>query len=363
MSESSAAALGARRATVSPSKPLGVGFLNCGPRGRDVMQAVRAEPRLRFIAGYDPNTEAKEAFCREFGGEPAASLEALVARPEIDLVMVLVPAFLHKENCLAALAAGKHVFVEKPFALNLADCLEIVRAARSRGLCLYVDQQFRHIKPCPQVRAWAHSGEYGEPFLMHAEIRSGDGAYRGAGAKGWREDVAKFGGFLFEMGVHELDQVLAVMGPATGVQARVIRRRHAPQQVEDVIELWIEHAGGRQSSARFTTIDPGADVRSQQVYCEHGTIEASFAEGGWVRALDRNGRQLARLTATESTGPDEPVGVLLAELIDAIAQGEGRLLGQNGLATVALAEAAHRSAREGRAVMVPSVHTLLSDPA
>ena len=95
------------------------------------------DPRVALAGGADPRPEARERFGREFGSKAFPTVEEL-CREDFDLLYVATPHEAHVAPALAALAAGKHVMVEKPMALSEDDCRKMVEAARKAGRLLFV---------------------------------------------------------------------------------------------------------------------------------------------------------------------------------------------------------------------------------
>ena len=192
------------------SSPLTLAFLGCGFITRVHSTHLRAlggaiQPR------YASRDAAKAAaFAREFGGgAPYASYRAAIDDPAVDAVVVAVPPFLHRELTLAALAAGKHVLVEKPAFPTLAD-FAVVQEARDRAGRIVLVGENDHYKPLAvRLRQLVHEGHIGEMVFAHFSTI----AHRLKGADDWRNDEALAGGdAFFEEGIHWL-HIAGSLGP------------------------------------------------------------------------------------------------------------------------------------------------------
>src|SRR4051812_15410641 len=116
-----------------------IGLIGCGLFGESHLQAYRAVPRARIAAAYDVDRGRAERLASEFAiPRVCGSVEELCALPEVQAVDVVTPEHLHREPVLAALAHGKHVFVEKPLATDLDDCDRMIRAAAEADRSLMV---------------------------------------------------------------------------------------------------------------------------------------------------------------------------------------------------------------------------------
>ncbi|HOJ31703.1 MAG TPA: Gfo/Idh/MocA family oxidoreductase, partial [bacterium] len=110
----------------------------------------------------------------------------LVAEKSIDLISVASPDYFHKEHCCSALLAGKHVLCEKPLALNLEDCIEIIKAVKQSGKKFMIGQVCRFAPGFVLTKEIIDSGEIGELFFVESEYAHDYSVAEGAGK--WRKD-------------------------------------------------------------------------------------------------------------------------------------------------------------------------------
>ncbi len=192
------------------SSPLTLAFLGCGFITRvhsGQLRALGGAIRPRYASRV--LTKA-EAYRREFGGDRAyGSYGDALADPAVDAVVVAVPPVFHRELALAALAAGKHVLVEKPAFPTLAD-FEAVREARDRAGRVVLVGENDHYKPLAvSLRRLLREGHIGEMVFAHFTTI----AHRLKTADDWRNDEAMAGGdAFFEEGIHWL-HVAGSLGP------------------------------------------------------------------------------------------------------------------------------------------------------
>ena len=120
---------------------INVGVVACGKIAQVRHLPEYAEnPDVRIAGLYDLNMDRASALAKQYGAKVYESAEALFADPGIDAVSICSSNNTHAELALAALAAGKHVLLEKPMAMNLADCEALVKAAEAAGRLLMIDQ-------------------------------------------------------------------------------------------------------------------------------------------------------------------------------------------------------------------------------
>lgn len=145
----------------------------------------------------------------------------LIADPAIDLVDICLPVFLHKKFALAALAAGKHVFCEKPLAMTSVDAAEIVTAAQGSGKVFMVGMCVRFWPEYRYIREQYQSGVFGR--VRNAFFKRFSPTVAGNGWRNWFAEQNMSGGALLEMHLHDVDQMLYFFGrpqrvTATGCQ-------------------------------------------------------------------------------------------------------------------------------------------------
>jgi predicted dehydrogenase len=184
---------------------IGVGLIGCGLAGR-VFHApyVNASPDmiLRAVVSQD----AVKVHADLPGVRVLASLDALLAEPAIDLVIVSSPDALHADHAVAALGAGKHVLVDKPFATSLADAQRVVMASEASGTMLTIFHNRRWDADFLTLRALLADGLLGEivEFVSHFD------RWRPVPGLTWKE--AREGGSWLDLGPHLVDQALVLFG-------------------------------------------------------------------------------------------------------------------------------------------------------
>lgn len=190
---------------------LAMGFIGAGAISHYSAEAVRRHPRARVVAAQDTHPgRLKELLEAQGIARGYSSAEELLADPEVDAVYIAVPNKFHVPLTLAALAAGKHVLLEKPFAMNLEEARAAAAAAERAGRVLTLGMNQRFGERPQQFRVLAGEGTFGE--IYHAKACW----FRRAGIPKlgtWFGDRALAGGgCLYDIGVHLLDLCLYVIG-------------------------------------------------------------------------------------------------------------------------------------------------------
>jgi scyllo-inositol 2-dehydrogenase (NADP+) len=205
----------------------GVGLVGYG-LGGSVFHAplIRAEPRLRLQAVA---TSRAEQVRRDLPGvRVVATAAELLADPEVELVVVAAPNAVHHPLAAAALRAGRHVVVDKPFTLASADADELVALAAAADRRLSVFHNRRWDGDFLTVRRLLEAGALGEV----ASFSSRYDRYRPTPRGGWKEQDVPGAGVLWDLGPHLVDQALQLFGPPATVWADVGTQRHGVEAAD-----------------------------------------------------------------------------------------------------------------------------------
>lgn len=192
-------------------------FAVVGPhnRGRISLLAHRPEEGLRLVSACATHLGGLEIY-REKCGESfsfTTDYQRLVTDPEIDAIFVCSPDHLHAEHTLAALKAGKHVFLEKPMAITIEDCDKILAAARTSKGKLYVGHNMRFFPVIIKMRELIEAGRIGrvESIWCRHFISYGGDAY----FKDWHSERKHTTSLLLQKGAHDIDVIHHLAGGHT----------------------------------------------------------------------------------------------------------------------------------------------------
>lgn len=214
--------------------PLRVAVVGCGIISEAHARAyARHADRARITACFDISPEKAEhlaglvASLRGPGEEAPrtpASLEDILADPEIDAVEVCTPHPLHAEAVIAAARAGKHILCQKPFARTLAECDAMIAAAQEAGVILFYGESNRTSRAAVAARRAVEEGRIGQMIGIQATHAHWQGGRYLSTA--WRYDPKiTGGGQLLDGGIHAIDLMLSVGGPIEAVSCFFTRFR------------------------------------------------------------------------------------------------------------------------------------------
>jgi predicted dehydrogenase len=219
------------------------GIVGCG----DVTE-VKSGPALQkargsaLVAVMRRDRARAEDYARRHGvGRVHGTAQALIDDPEVDAVYIATPPASHCELALRSAAAGKPCLVEKPMALNHAECVRMNDAFRAAGVPLWVAYYRRALPRFLLVRELLEGGAIGHATSVHLEMC--DTLASDERAAGWRFDPAVAGaGLFFDLGSHGLDLVDFLIGAITDVSGRAINTGRA-YETEDVTACVFAVAG------------------------------------------------------------------------------------------------------------------------
>ncbi|PIX40279.1 MAG: hypothetical protein CO096_03665 [Armatimonadetes bacterium CG_4_9_14_3_um_filter_66_14] len=204
------------RGTADMSR-LGIGMIGGGAISNAHLAAVAASDKAELVCVADLNASTAEEKAEKFGAKSfATDYRELLAREDVDAVIIGIPAGLHAEAALAAFQTGKHVLVEKPMARTLAECDAMIGAAEQAGKVLQVAMVRRFDADWGKVRELVQAGKVGRPCLWR-RMAQGSAPQPPHGA--WYSDASLSDGPLAESGAHDFDFVRYTFGDVRAVTA------------------------------------------------------------------------------------------------------------------------------------------------
>lgn len=327
------------------AEPLRVALAGCGGLGRTHARNVEAMQGVSLVAVCDVVGESAEQLAAQlaFGPKPYPDHRALLDAEKPDAVLVVTPNHTHSRIGTDAALSGAHVFCEKPMALTVADCDTMIRAAEQSGVFLMIGYVRRFQAAYMEMKRRVDRGDIGEITLAHA-VRLGTGAPGGVG--GWQTRKDRYGG-MFSMYSHELDQLAWLAGEIRAVNAVMRFGEDPANEIEESIFIGIEFVSGAAGSLSSSRVYP---VNSYElgVAGTGGALKLT-APGGPI-TFARHGGKPAAIEVPGNNGLADEI----AHFFGCIQRGKApRSDGRDGRRVVAIALAAHESARTGKRVEVP----------
>jgi scyllo-inositol 2-dehydrogenase (NADP+) len=345
-------------------QPIGVGLVGYGVAGSSLhAPLIGAEPGLRLRAVVSRNADRVHRDLESVQVVPTAA--ELLADPEVRLVVVAAPNAVHGELAAAALRAGRHVVVDKPFTVSSAEADELIALAARQGRLLAAfhqrrwDGDFRTVERCVRDGVLGRVGTYAAHYDR----------FRPEPAARWRERDEPGAGLLYDLGPHLVDQALHLFGPPETVVADV-RAQRPGAVVDDYFHLVlgygrlrvILHAGSlvRAPGPRFAV---HGDAGSLVTHGIDGQVAALLAgrrpgDDGWGAQGDdwdcTLSTEVAGLPLTgRLAGAPGAYETFYRELAAAI-RGEGPVPvpAEDARDSIRVLETARRSSADGRTLAV-----------
>ncbi|MDL2398872.1 Gfo/Idh/MocA family protein [Rhizobium mayense] len=331
--------------TVIEERPVIAALVGLGWWGKKMAGLVNAGGvEMHFIRGVDANLEA-EAFAREAGLQFSTDLAEALVDPNVEAVVLATPHSLHRQQIAQVVAAGKHVFCEKPLDLTRAGAEASVALCRKAGVVLGMGHERRFEPPVAEILKVAAEGRLGR--LLQIEANFSHDKFLNLDRSNWRlkADQAPAGG-MTATGIHLTDLAVKLMGPAKDV--RVICENLASEIPQgDTMSAHIRFGNGGSAYVAATLATPF--ISRYAVYGTQGWIEVRDkahveAPDGWVVT---EGWKDKPITVRE-VAPAEPVRDNLRAFARAVrGKQDYPITGDDMINNIALLEAIVRSARTG----------------
>lgn len=198
--------------------PIRLGVIGCGGFGLFALQQFTQVPGVEFVGMAGTHRPASLAAAARFGVANVDDLAAFLGRDDMDLVYIATPPFLHHDQARAALEAGKHVIVEKPLAMTVAQADALIAVAKDRDRLLVANLMQRYNPLFDAVRRLVAARVLGEPLHGSFENNASD---ENLAPDHWFWDRRASGGIFVEHGVHFFDLFAGWLGPGQVEAAQV----------------------------------------------------------------------------------------------------------------------------------------------
>ena len=360
---------------------LNVAIIGCGAVGQREAAAVSSIPDLRLIAISDFGPAFRHLALQmgsQYGCDTVHDWRHLVARNDIDIVVVATPNRFHREMSIEAMKQGKHVICEKPLTTTPEDAEEIVATAKATGAKLMTNFNHRAHDHMRRARQILDQGCIGRPMFFRARIGhsrfvvgpSPESADRFRGKSVWNLDPAQSGGgTLIDNGVHVLDLARWFMGTefveAQGFLTHTLDVGEEtpdstvrPSECEDNAFGLLRTADGRVASVHSSWLQ-----WQGYLYLEiSGTLGSLVVDNDQIQGrvsshvFERHGEPIATTIEMPAlTKPDPSWRRHLQELLDAIREERDPIpSGYDGLRAARMVQALYRSAASRKTEPIPA---------
>jgi predicted dehydrogenase len=330
------------------TETVGIAVVGTGDWGANLVRNFADLPGSRLLALHDSDPARLARSASQYpGARPLATLEELLAFPEVQGAVVAASAVAHHALAKALLEAGKDVFVEKPLALSVAHAEELVRIARQRGRILMVGHLLLYHPAVRHLKGMVERGELGDLFYLYSQ-RVNLGKVR-------RDENA-----LWSFAPHDLSVILHLVGADP---LDVVARGSAflQKSVEDVVFVDLRFPGGKLAHVHVSWLDPHKlrkfTVVGSRKMAVFDDMEASEKVRIYDKGVDRAGEVVSYGDALTVRSGDilipkislqEPLRLECQHFVDCVREHKTPLTdGTGGLQVVRVLSAAQASLEQG----------------
>ena len=343
--------------------PVRVGFVGLGMAGRGHLQGMANCERAKVVYVADSFADSRQQAAKIVPDvEGFDDYHAMLQRDDLDLVVIATPHYLHLSTVIDSLRAGKHVLCEKPLAMTMAECDQMMAVEKETGKRLFVVQTHRLNAPFAALKKALDSQDMGHPVGGIVQFLGYEG-WRMADLSSWKGTYEKAGGgVLLDGGCHVIDLANWYFGRPTAVTAFCRKPPDwPPQKAETTGQVIVQYESGAlvQVLATFEARLPGSFTEpileiKAELYYEEGSAQARYAYYGPPGAV-RTAQFLCRsdevhhIEITDADGgnfDDHTVDCLLSGAKPVVSP-------QEAAWAVAVAEAAYESDRTGARLSIP----------
>ena len=258
--------------------PVKVGIVGLGRWAKVLTRAAAHSTALKIVAGYSRSEEKRLAFQREVGVDAAPGLDALLANPEIEGVILTVPNEQHLPVALEVAKAHKHVYTEKPIASTLEDGLEIASLEQEYGITVTVGHSARLMAGIRQIRLMIESGELGRVAFIEANFSNERALELTPKTWRWYKDKAP-GGPLSQLAIHQFDVLHYLGGEVVEASSMASKLSPVGAEVDDQSMTLLKFADGKVGYVGSCWTSPG--IFAVRVFGSQGLMHYEIDFSTW----------------------------------------------------------------------------------
>ncbi|QIR40466.1 Gfo/Idh/MocA family oxidoreductase [Tolypothrix sp. PCC 7910] len=268
--------------TLHTQKKIGVAIVGTGFGQKVHIPGFKAHHRTEVVAVYHRDINTAKAIAQAHDIPHACdNITDIVKLPEVQAVSIATPPFLHYEMAKAVLHAGKHLLLEKPTTINVAEAQELYQLAQEKGVIATVDFEFRFVPGWQKFSQLLSAGYVGNKRLIRIDWL---GSSRADASRPWNwySSQDKGGGALGSLGSHAFDYIYWLFGPvrrlsahlSTAIPTRIdpASGESKPVETDDTCVLALELADGTPCQLTISAVVHAPRTHWLEVYGDRGTL-------------------------------------------------------------------------------------------
>lgn len=326
---------------------IGVALAGLGYYSTDLLAPAFQFTEHCYLAGIVTGSPEKAARWQKQHNIPDKNIynyqnfDSIANNPEIDVVYVVLPPSMHLEYVLRAANAGKHVWCEKPMALTVAECQQMINACEKNKVQLTVGYRMQHEPNTRTMMDFAKNKPYGAMQKLSASA-----GYTEGRTNHWKLQKAMGGGATYDMGVYCINAARYVTG-LEPVSVQAVQSTNRPQiytEVDETMQFDLEFPGGIQAVCETSF---GKGMNNLQVDCANGWYKmAPFQSYSGIDGVTSDGKLLnAKIPNQQAKQMDDDALAILRKTPVLVT-------GREGMMDIKVVEAIQRSVKEGKRVMI-----------
>ncbi len=237
--------------------------------GKQIINCLETSDRIKVVKAMDVSANEGGDLAASKGIAFTDSYEDVLADDNVEAVILVTPHALHEEQVLAAVAADKQIFCEKPFSLTADSAKRMMDACQARDLIVGIGHERRYEGALVEMKRMLDDRELGT--LLHLEFNASYNLFAGAPASGWRLDPKQApAGTMTALGVHQTDYIQTLAGRVKTINARMTHRSDLFPN-EDILSVNFEFESGMLGA--FTSIATTPFYQRMTVFGDNGWAE------------------------------------------------------------------------------------------
>lgn len=349
-------------------KSVGVAAVGLGRWANVLADAYTRSEKIKLVSCFSRTAEKREKFAQRYNCQADGTIEDMLAREEVEMVIVTVPNDQHATVIEQCARAGKHIYVEKPISVSVEDAKRIDAVIKETGVKFLCGHSSRRLGALRKIKEMIETKEIGEVSVIEAVFSNERGLELKKG--NWRGDPVKTpAGPLTQLGVHQIDNLQFLLGPVKRV-FNFGKPMYTEVDNITVNTTVLEFEDGKQAYLGTNWACPG--VFSINVYGTKANLFYELDFSWWSNSdvTDEHSTLIKREFASMSDDPDNRIlrdvkvefpvidhlRVEVEEVADAIRNdGETEISAEASLMNLAVVLAAVQSANEGRVVGIKEI--------
>lgn len=322
-------------------KKLGVALVGLGYYSTDLLAPALQLTQQCFLAGVVTGTPAKAAKWKEMYTLQDKNIynyqnfDSVANNPEIDVIYIVLPPSMHAEYSIRAANAGKHVWCEKPMAMSVAECQQMIDACNKNKVNLSIGYRMHHEPNTKQIIQFRKDLTYGKPIKVTAAA-----GYFDSRTTHWKQKKALGGGSMYDMGVYPLNAARYSTGlePVAVTARQSTTRPEIYTEVDETMSFDLDFPGGATAQCETSF---GKGMNELTVNCEKGWYKLSpFSAYNGVNGITSDGKKLNATIANQQARQMDDDAEAIINKTPVMVPGE------EGLKDIRVVEAVYRSVAE-----------------